>query len=357
MDNCVELAVAGSGKTNNIAKHCASLSKDNKVAVVTFTQMAQTELRRRIAKHAGDHPFIEVMGWYSFLIRHFARPFFPFAFSDKRVLGFNFEGRPHQYAKGYCRFCDSYGAVYACELARLSYILIQNSRGSLLRRLECIYDEILIDEVQDFSGYDWDILADILKTSIRVRMVGDVRQAILSTNARAQKNKKYARVNAVDWFQEQEKLGLLRIEYKYITRRCRPEIAGFADTIYETSIPFPKTKSLNNHITGHDGVFLLRPEHVLAYVDRYDPKCLRYDVRGGGMLDLNCSNYGAVKGATYDRVLIIPTKPIEEFIKSGKCLKNKSAAGFYVAVTRAAQSVAIILDKPGNSLLPYWEPQ
>ena len=32
------------------------------------------------------------------------------------------------------------------------------------------------------------------------------------------------------------------------------------------------------------------------------------------------------------------------------------AAKFYVAVTRAAQSVAIVVEKPGVSSLSYWEP-
>ncbi|MNF10555.1 hypothetical protein D3C80_2115320 [compost metagenome] len=59
---------------------------------------------------------------------------------------------------------------------------------------------------------------------------------------------------------------------------------------------------------------------------------------------------------TYERVLIVPTEPIARFIASGAYLEANSASSFYVAVTRAEQSVAIVLDKAGSSSLPFWNP-
>jgi ATP-dependent exoDNAse (exonuclease V) alpha subunit len=59
---------------------------------------------------------------------------------------------------------------------------------------------------------------------------------------------------------------------------------------------------------------------------------------------------------TFERVLIIPTVPIAKFIASGAYLEANSACSFYVAVTRAKQSVAIVLDKAGTSSLPFWKP-
>ncbi len=67
-------------------------------------------------------------------------------------------------------------------------------------------------------------------------------------------------------------------------------------------------------------------------------------------------NFKVCKGATYERVLIAPTKNIECFIKKNVHLESSSAAAFYVAVTRAKQSLTIILDQPGASALPVWEP-
>lgn len=356
MANHLTLAVAGSRKTQEIVEHCAALPKDRRVLVVTYTQSNQAELCSRLAHYVGDHSNIEVMGWFTFLLREFARPFLPFKFPGERVRGFNFDGRPNRMAMGLRRFLDSNGAAYACELGRLAYELIAASKGSLLRRLECIYSEIHIDEVQDLSSHDWEIVDVLLSSSLEVRMVGDIRQSVLATNPRSLKNKKYAYTQALAWFRERETRGNLTITYRAITWRCRPEIAEFSDTIFNTSWGFPATKSTNETVTGHDGVFLLRRSHVEEYVARFQPQCLRHNVRAGKGFDLAYINFGLAKGRSYKRVLIVPTSGITEFLQFGRYLDAGAAAKFYVAVTRAEQSVAIWIDNPGTSQLPYWDP-
>jgi len=356
MANHLTLAVAGSRKTQGIVEHCASLPRDRRALVVTYTQTNQAELRGRLKSRAGDHVGIEVMGWFAFLLRHFARPFLPFKFPAARVRGFNFEGRPHRMANGMSRFLDSNGAAYSCELGRLSHELVAASAGALVRRLECIYNEILIDEVQDLSAHDWEIVDSLLNSSIEVRMVGDIRQSVLATNPRSGKNKKYAYAEAIKWFRERESRGVLEIAENAITWRCHPLIAGFSDTIFHSGWSFPTTTSRNEIVTGHDGVFLVRSEHVDDYVATFRPQCLRSGANSGKSFNLDFLNFKLAKGTTRERVLIVPTDGIIAFVKSGKFLEPGPAASFYVAVTRAAQSVAIALDEPGKSTLPYWHP-
>lgn len=81
-----------------------------------------------------------------------------------------------------------------------------------------------------------------------------------------------------------------------------------------------------------------------------------YNVLSGRAFDLDYLNFKVSKGMTYERVLIVPTGPIAKFIASGVHLEANSASSFYVAVTRARQSVAIVMDRPGLSALPYWSP-
>lgn len=296
------------------------------------------------------------MGWFTFLLSHFAKPFLPFKFPRKRVHGFNFDGRPDRYARGESRFLDSNGATYACELGKLAYELVSDSKGALLRRLEAIYDEILIDEVQDLSSYDWDIFDVLLRSSTDIRMVGDIRQSVLATNPRSMKNSKYSYANAITWFREREADGLLEIKDSVITWRCQPHIAAFSDTIFDSSWGFPATQSKNSAVTDHDGVYLVTTEHVKEYVEMYKPQCLRHSASSGKSFDLNFLNFKVSKGMTYERVLIVPTEPIKKFIQSGTCLEPTPASSFYVAVTRAKQSVAILLDAAGASALPFWQP-
>jgi hypothetical protein len=356
MANSVMLAVAGSRKTQGIIEQCSSLPPDRRALVLTYTQTNQAELRDRFAKYAGEHARVSIIGWFAFLLRDFARPFLPFKFPGERVMGFNFEGRPYRMAKGRSRFLDSDGAVYACELGRLAHELIDASQGALMHRIECIYDEIFIDEIQDLSSHDWEILDDLLDSAIDIYMVGDIRQAVLSTNPRSRKNKRYAYADAVHWFREREKQGKLKIIENFETWRCHPKIAEFSDQIFDSSWSFPKTKSANRTVTGHDGVFLLRRAHVDEYVARFDPQCLRDSANSAKDFDLDFLNFRLAKGMTCERVLIAPTSGIKKFLQDSVYLTPVPASKFYVAVTRAAQSVAIIIDEPGNSPLPYWIP-
>ncbi len=357
MGNQLTLAVAGSRKTQGIVEHCACLPSEQRVLVLTYTQANQAELRNRLKQYAGDHHNIELMGWFTFLLSHFAKPFLPFKFPGQRVLGFNFEGRPNRNASGKSRFLDSNGAVYACELGRLAHELVSDSKGSLLRRLECIYDEILIDEVQDLSSHDWEIFDVLLRSSINIRMVGDIRQSVLATNPRSRKNSKYSYASAITWFREREAEGLLEIKDSVTTWRCHPHIAAFSDTIFDPSWKFPATQSKNDAVTDHDGVYLVTSKHVDEYVGLYRPQCLRHSVTSGKKFNLDFLNFKVSKGMTYERVLIVPTAPIGKFITSGTYLEATSASSFYVAVTRAKQSVAIVIDDAGASKLPFWLPQ
>ncbi|MBS0042284.1 UvrD-helicase domain-containing protein [Shewanella sp. M16] len=355
MPNILTLAVAGGRKTQGLVDHCNALSSNRKVALLTFTQTNQQEVKARLALQAGHASGIEVMGWYTFLLRHFAKPFLNMKFPGERVKGFDFDGRPSRYAKGKSRFMTADNKIFGCELGRLAFELMQ-ATPALVHRLECIYDEILIDEVQDLASYDWEILEMLLHSKIEVHLVGDVRQSVLSTNPRGQKNKKFSYAASLEWFLKREAEKCLNIFYATTTYRCRQEIASFSDSIFDASWRFPETISENRNETGHDGVFLVRSEHVNEYMSQYSPQCLRNSKSSAKDLQLPFLNFKLVKGATFERVLVAPTKNIENFIKSGAPLESTAASTFYVAVTRAKQSVAIILDQPGQSTLQYWTP-
>lgn len=357
MGNIVTLAVAGSRKTQGIVEHCAGLPQDSRPLVLTYTQSNQAELRTRLKRQVGHRSDIPVFGWFTFLLREFARPFVPFLLPGERIRGFNFEGCPHRFAKGRARFLDSSGAAYACELSRMAHELVDASCGALVRRLECMYDEILIDEVQDLSSHDWEIIDVLLESRLHVAMVGDIRQAVLATNPRSSKNKRYAYAEAIKWFREREARGVLTIVENRTTWRCHAKVAGFSDTIFDSTWGFPETVSANDTTTEHDGVFLVRSEDVAQYVDRFQPKCLRDSANSGKQFSLEYINFRVAKGMTCKRVLIAPTAGITAFLKSGKHLEPIAASKLYVAVTRASQSVVIILDEPGDCTLPYWQPE
>ncbi|MFD9666733.1 UvrD-helicase domain-containing protein [Rhodococcus sp. NPDC059968] len=327
--------------------------------VLTYTSANQNELRTRLARFAGDHPNIEVRGWFSFLLDHFARPFLPFLFAGKRVNGFDFHSPPQQYSKNtdWARYFNEHGEARKVHLPQLAVCVEAASKGAGIRRIERLYDRIFIDETQDLSGYDLEILKLLMRSDVPIEMVGDIRQAILATNDRERKNKQYMYMGIWAWFQAEEKKGRLTIEQRCETWRCSPAIARFADSLFGDDWGFAPTVSLNDRVTGHDGIFLVARNQVDSYMERYAPLPLRYSAGSGKRFEhLDFRTFGEVKGLGREHVLIYPTGAIMKFVEQGTALAQQQAARFYVAVTRAEQSVGIIVDKPVRSTYPLWTP-
>ena len=355
-NNQLTLAVAGSRKTQGIVEACASAATNDRILILTYTTANQLELRARLARYAGKHVNIEVMGWFSFLIGHIVRPYVPFKFPERRVEGFDFESPPRRGTTVHSdvRYFDSRNRVCKVHLPQLALLVEQSCSGLGIKRLSRLYDRIFIDEVQDLSGYDLEILRLLMESEIPLDMVGDVRQAVLSTNERERKNRQFMFMKIWNWFLAEERRGRLVITQRNETWRCRPEIAQFADSLFESSWGFEPTKSRNDRTTDHDGLFLVHSSDVPAYVTKFKPLFLRHSKNSGRTLNYNFMNFKISKGLTRERVLVYPTKDISHYIRSGAPLSEQQAAELYVAVTRAEQSVAFVLDDGGNSPLPVW---
>lgn len=358
--NHLTLAVAGSGKTRGIVTACASSSDNARILVLTYTVANQRELETRLAPIMSTHAGLEVSGWFSFLIGHFVRPFLPHLYKSQRVRGFAFDSEAPDWAKNEdCqRYFSSIDEVRRVHLPQLACRVEAASSGAGIRRLRRVFDRIYIDEVQDLCGYDLEILKLLMDSGIPLEMVGDVRQAVLATNEREQKNKKYMYLGIWDWFQEQKKKGRLDIEQQTTTWRCRPEIAAFADSLFAPERGFDPTQSVNQRVTSHDGVYLVRSSDIRTYVAQFAPLLMRWDKRSRKDLDdLHPMNYRIAKGLEAEHALIIPTPKITAFLRNGTPLDDSIASRFYVAVTRAKQSVAIVLDDGTGCSLPVWVPE
>ncbi len=257
----------------------------------------------------------------------------------------------------YRRYFNSQGQVRRVHLAQLATRIEIASEQAATKRLARIYDRIHIDEVQDLSEYDLDILAMLLESSIPIDMVGDVRQAVIATNERGRKNRSFMYMGIWDWFRKAEKAGQLTIAQETETWRCRPEIAEFADSLFDASCGFDPTVSKNTAVTGHDGLFLVRQVDVPQYLSDHEPLFLRHSASSARNEPYVFMNFRASKGLTCDRVLVWPTAPIVKRITKGLQLEGRSACDLYVAVTRARQSVAFVMDQAGSSEIPFWERQ
>jgi hypothetical protein len=319
---------------------------EGRVLIATYTSENQRQIVRRIEQKAGAvPPNISVVGWFAFLIAQCAKPYQATLVGEPWLLnGLNFKGRRHKFAKKAERryFVDSNNDMYRDGVSDFVVMLNRRTGGAVVRRLENIYEHLMIDEVQDLVGYDLDVLEMLMKSKIRMTMVGDPRQHTLSTNI-GPRNKKYRGPSIINWFGEQA--SMCDLQHRHISYRCNQPICDFADAIFPD---MPRTRSSGVPETGHDGIFYLSPRQVAAYIDAHpNVTILRHDKKAD-TLKLPSMNIGVSKGSTFDRVMIFPTKPMLEYLKKRDPTRLKAPEKLYVAVTRARFSVAFVVRDLGS---------
>lgn len=355
--NTVILAAAGGRKTQYVIDSSTKGCPGRRL-IVTFAQTGQSVLKARLWQAAGTSSPPEVAGWYGFLINEIVKPYLPAIYPEARVRSLHFVsgGDPARYESGVHRYIDAEGDVYSHRLSKFSFDILKASKGAALDRLERIYSEIYIDEVQDLTGNDLDILEALLRSSISVTLVGDVRQSILTTSRTDTKHRASSGLKKIDWFRRMESKGLCSIEYISETWRCRQEVIDLADEVLGSSLGLPKTTSHFQEASGHDGVFIVHRSNAGRYVATYSPVILRHSVTTRVTEGAEVLNFGQAKGITRDRVLIYPTKPIAEWLRNGKALTDDAACRLYVAITRARFSVCFVIDGASEYQFPEWIP-
>ncbi len=342
--NRVVVASAGSRKTTLVVETAVKLTA-RRVLITTYTNENLDQIRDFITARCGCIPVhITLLSWFSFLLQDGIRPYQACVTSDnRRVNSILFEEladwnryTPKKNADKY--YLTAANNIYRDRVSEFVCSCEEISGGLVLNRLQKVYNDIFIDEVQDLAGYDLNILERLFHSSISVTAVGDPRQGTFSTN-NSGKNKQYKKSAVIEWFAQHAKSGLIVMEEKNDCYRCNQQICDFADKLFPE---YGKTKSMNTKVTGHDGVFQIKAADVGKYVADHNPTVLRWN-KSANTLQLPAINIGAAKGRTYERVLIFPTKPMKEYLVSFNIDKAGDRNKLYVAVTRAKYSVAFVV--------------
>lgn len=339
---------------------CADVAVPRKRAVITFTTSAQKTLIDRLLASDARSQMPTVMGWYTFLLDHIVRPYAPSVteLQGSRVKGLAWvDGTLPWNLSGVDFYLNSAGDAYSERLGLLAAKTLKADGEAVIDRLERIFDEIYIDEVQDLRGNDLDVLDALIRSKIRVVLVGDVRQRLLSTSKSSRRHGEYDGLGLNNWFREMAEKELLNLQTIQETWRCCPEVIQFADQMF-TSGRFLPTKSKVAVPDGmHHGVWLLEEPYIDEYIRRFHPACYRDSVRTKLVGTDSATNFGLCKGATEDHVLIFPTGPMKKFWKDKtNNLAEKSRMDAYVAITRARWSVAIYVDNAKGYNIPVWRP-
>lgn len=345
MSNKVIIASAGSGKTTHLIRTAIDLP-DEKILITTFTDENANEIKAKF--HEINHCIpanVTILPWFTFLLQEGVRPFQGVIYK-KRIAFINLVNGTSTTYVAETDFQNYYlsddETIYSDKLSKLVCKINDLSKGATVSRLEKVYSHIFIDEVQDLAGYDLEVLDMLFQSTINTLIVGDPRQATFVTN-NSRKNNQFKYSNIDDFFSQKQKKSV--IEYDNTTlnvnHRCVQSICDFANGLYPEYEP---AQSDNVAVDSHTGIWFVKPEDVPLYIQAYNPMILRHDKRTKTPQCYPVLNFGKSKGRTFERVLIFPTSKIIDWIQKGTVLERTSRSKFYVALTRAQLSAAIVFD-------------
>lgn len=357
LNNTAKMSAAGSGKTWDICHDALEAVNDSnkRVLILSFTNRSIESARNEIRKQNEGvlHPQVIVKTWYRFLLSDMIKPYQTGITGGRinHIKSVDFSeqfGQVNRYKAGtYPRYIKPGRNIRSNQASELAVLLNQCSCGMSIKRLEGIYSNIYFDEIQDLAGYDIDLLRSLMESNIAITCCGDSKQATFTTHV-AKKNKKQTGKNIWLFFSELEADGLVLIERKLASRRFNWDICCFANAVYPVG---DAITTIMEEITEHDGVYLIEESDVKAYCEYFCPQVLRFDVRT--KIEGPCLNFGVCKGETFDRVLIFPNGPLNEFILKGKALDHPEK--YYVGVTRPRYSLTFAMKKLPDLLDGYKE--
>lgn len=357
MNNIAKMSAAGSGKTWDICHEALEVVKhtEKRALIVTYTNRGAESVKNEIRKQHDMvlHPKVMVKTWYRFLLSDLIKPYQTgiTGTSINHIKSVDFSeqfGQINRYKSGsYMRYINSGRNIRSNQAAELARLLNERSGGKSIARLEEIYDHIYFDEIQDLAGYDIELLRLLMESSIGITCCGDSKQATFKTHV-AKKNKRQTGKNIWEFFRQLEKSGIVQVERNLASRRFNWEICCFANSVYPEG---DAITTVMEDVTEHDGVFLIEVSDAELYHDHYAPQILRFDART--KVNRPCVNFGACKGETFERVLIYPNGPLNDFILKGTAFSAPEK--YYVGVTRPKYSIAIAMKKLPTQLKQYDE--
>lgn len=335
MDKKLVLAVAGSGKTTEIIN---KVNYDDKTIIITYTENNYNNIRNKIIKKFNEiPPNMRIYTYFSFLYKFC---FLPLK-KNLNVKGIDYNTIKNKWSKA--KDWDHYmnmsnKKMYHCRLAKLcNEVLI----AQIKQRLEKYFDNIYIDEIQDFSGHDFNFLLSIIQCNCNMFLVGDFYQHTYDTSRDGNVNKNL--YSNYDNYVNKFKLSIPQLEFDKTSfsksKRCSKEVCSFINEQLDIDIEsYFNHTSIVKEITDEDEIKNIITNSTIVKLFYQNSK--KYDIR-------NVDNWGNSKGETYDDVCVILNETTYQLYKNktlnklAPSTKNK----LYVACSRPLQNLYIVYEK------------
>jgi ATP-dependent DNA helicase UvrD/PcrA len=336
MDKRIIFSVAGSGKTSLIID---KLNIENHSLIITYTENNRINLRNKIIeKFHGFPENIKLYSYFTFLYSFCYKPFLSLKINAK---GFNWN-IPPRYTMRLPRtnikyYLDENKRLYHNRLAKL--LEQRDVFFDINQRLEKYFDNVFVDEVQDFGGHDFNLLASICKANIEIVLVGDYFQHTFDTSRDGAVNRNLhedyenykARFEAIGVTSDTDTLSN--------SYRCSPTVCNFISDNLGISISSHRSDdTLVNLIEDMPTIeekFNCNDTVKLFYQEHRKYPCFS-------------QNWGGSKGQDhYKDVCVVLNNNTYNFLKAGTLhkLKPQTKNKLYVACTRTRNNLYLVSDK------------
>lgn len=340
MGNQLILAVAGSGKTTHIVEQ---LNLEKRSLVVTYTNTNFRNLHDSIARKFGHIPSnIKLMTYFSFLYSFCYRPFLSLTF---KARGINYNKNPNQYASQLIRgttqinklyFVDEFDRLYGNRIAKL--LKTVDIIPDINLRLAKYFDNFFIDEVQDFSGHDFNLLKDIAQAKIEMILLGDFYQHTYDTGRDGNVNKNLHN-NYDSYLNSFTQIGFtIDTESLKNSYRCSPSVCKYIRD--QLGIEIYSNRADDSQI------FRLHDQEE-AEIYFHDDNIIKLFHSEDFKYGCFSSNWGASKGENkYHDVCVVLNQTTAKHYKDNKLheLPTKTKNKLYVACSRANNNLYIVDD-------------
>lgn len=359
MDKRIMLAVAGAGKTYHI---CHSIDTQKRNLILAFTHENIHNIYNELIDAHGRVPELTtVMTFDSFVFRHFICPYEPtikehfcrnefhsngITMADPPSRTIKINGKhilnPKYKNKNQLEHYITRGNQYYCATISELVMYVKKGKDSLIKRaaarLNLFYDQILIDEFQDFREYDYELIIGISESLNEVLLVGDYYQHSVSATNNSGKPFKIRKkdVSYVDFLSELKRLEF-NIDEKTLrkSRRCSKNICDFVKAKLGIYIKSAET---------NEGEVRWVPENQIDAILQ-NPTVLKLVYKEPANYSFKAMSWSYSKGDTVNAACVILTDRFERLDKDDFSLSGipvPTINKLYVAMTRSKGNLYLI---------------
>lgn len=352
MDKQIILAVAGAGKTYHI---CHSIDPMKKNLILAYTNENIHNIEKELCDaYKGVPKLTTVMTFDSFVYRHLICPYEPSiaehfscpAFVSSGICTVDPPSKQITNARGQMvanpkyetkdklrHYITNKGQYYCATLSEL-VLQVKKGRESLVKRiaarLNLFYDNVLIDEFQDFREHDYELIMALAKQLNSVMLVGDYYQHSVSATNNAGKpfKKKKSDVGYSEFISELQSTGF-KVDTKTLdkSRRCSTEICNYV------------SKKLGINISSydeHEGSVIWVDDLAMEILD--NKQIVKLIFKEADKYSFQALNWSYSKGDTVDAACVILTERFDRLDNENFSIRGipiSTINKLYVAMTRS----------------------